>query len=68
MKEIEIKIVKDWHIDEIVELYKAGNWWKDCYDKSQIHNLIKGSYIFAVIVLKNTNKEIGMGRVLSDGR
>jgi len=68
MEEIEIKIVKEWNIDEIVELYKAGNWWKDCYDKKEIPNLIKGSYLFAVVVLKNSNKAVAMGRVLSDGK
>ena len=65
-QEIKIKFVKTWPEDEIVELYKAGGWWKNHYDKSEINNLIKNSYTFAVAVDKN-NEAIGMGRVLSDG-
>jgi len=66
-KDVDIKIVKDWPADDIVNLYKAGGWWKDCYDKSGIPLLIKGSFAFAVTVDKKTNKTIGMARVLSDG-
>lgn len=64
---IEIKIVDDWPEDEIVDLYKAGGWWKDSYDKSGIKHLITGSFAFAVVTHKSTDKAIGMGRVLSDG-
>ena len=64
---IEIKIVDDWPEDEIVNLYKSGCWWKDHYDKSGIKHLIKGSFVFAVVIDKKTGKTVGMGRVLSDG-
>ena len=64
---IEIKFVDDWDEDEIVNLYKAGNWWKDKYNSSSIKFLIKGSYKFAVIVKKDEGKAIGMGRIISDG-
>ena len=64
MKDIEIKIVDAWPEEDIIELYKAGGWWKDHY-KSEIKSLIKGSFAFAVAVHKN--KAIGMGRLLSDG-
>jgi len=64
---IEIKIVDDWPEDEIVNLYKTGGWWKDHYDKSGIKHLIKGSFVFAIVIDKKTGKTIGMGRVLSDG-
>lgn len=69
MKEdkIEIKFVNSWKRDEIVELYKAGGWWKDCYNPSGLKNLIKGSFAFAVAVDKTSGKAIGMGRVISDG-
>ncbi len=66
-RNIEIKFVKDWNENEIVDLYKAGNWWKDNYDSSSIRNLIKGSYKFAVVILKDEGKAIGMGRIISDG-
>lgn len=66
-KNILIKIVKNWQENDIVNLYKAGGWWKDTYDSSGINNLIKGSYAFVVIIDKELNKTIGMGRILSDG-
>ena len=64
---IEIKFVDTWSKDDIVELYKAGGWWKESYDSSAIDQLIKGSYAFAVVIDKKSNKTIGMGRILSDG-
>ena len=66
-EQFNIKFVRKWPEDEIVNLYKAGGWWKDHYDKSGIKYLIKGSFVFAVVVDKKTGKTIGMGRVLSDG-
>ncbi len=32
-REIVIKFVDFWPKEEIVELYKAGGWWKDSYEK-----------------------------------
>jgi len=64
---IEIKIVDFWPVNEIVELYKAGGWWKDYYNPSVIKDLIKGSFAFAIAIDKNYNKSIGMGRLISDG-
>ena len=64
---IEIRLVTSWPEDDIVDLYKAGGWWKDTYDKTGIPALIKGSYAFAVAVNTTTNKAVGMGRVISDG-
>ena len=66
-KNLEVKFVKNWLEDEIEILYKAGGWWKEHYDKSEIKNLIKGSFAFAVVVDNSTKKTIGMGRILSDG-
>ena len=68
MKEnnFEIKFVDNWPEDEIVELYKAGGWWKDSYDPSAIKPLIAGSFAFAVVVDKDSSKAIGMGRIISD--
>jgi len=67
IEDIEIKFVKTWNEDEIVELYKAGGWWKDHYSKSGITDLIKGSFAFAVVIDKKNRKAIGMGRIISDG-
>ena len=67
MKNIEIKLVKNWLTTDIVILYKAGNWWKNYYDPDELPRLIRNSYAFAVAVDKTTDKAIGMGRVISDG-
>ena len=64
---IEIKFVDTWPANDIVELYKAGGWWKESYAPSGIDSLIKGSYAFAVVVDKKLGKTIGMGRIISDG-
>jgi len=64
---IEIRIVDEWPKNEIVELFKAGGWWKDNYDASSIKDLIKGSFAFVVAIESNSKKAIGMGRLISDG-
>lgn len=66
-KDFEIKIVDSWSEDEIVDLYKAGGWWKDCYNKSRLKDLIKNSFVFMVVVEKRSGRAVGMGRLLSDG-
>jgi len=65
--DIEIRLVDSWSIDEIVELYRAGGWWKESYDTSLINQMIDGSFIFAVVVDTTIDKAVGMGRVISDG-
>ena len=65
--EVEIKIVDNWPENEIVDLYKAGGWWKDSYDSSGINPLIQGSFAFFVATEKKSGKAIGMGRIISDG-
>jgi GNAT superfamily N-acetyltransferase len=67
MKDIEIKFVDSWPEGEIIELYKAGGWWKETYDKSAIQSMIKGSFAFTIAVDKNSGRAIGMGRLISDG-
>ena len=64
--QVEVKIVDNWPEKEIMELYKAGGWWRSSYDSSGIKYLIKGSFAFAVVVDKSTKKAIGMGRLISD--
>ncbi len=65
--DIEIRFVDSWSIDEIVELYRAGGWWKESYDTSLINQMIDGSFIFAVVVDTTSDKAVGMGRIISDG-
>lgn len=64
---IDIKLVDSWVEKEIVALYKSAGWWKDSHDPSGIKKLIKGSFVFAVVVDSASGKAIGMGRILSDG-
>jgi GNAT superfamily N-acetyltransferase len=64
---IEIRLVKAWEEEPIVELYRAGGWWREGMDPSRLHELISGSYLFAVAINISTGKPIGMGRVMSDG-
>jgi len=64
---IEIRLVDNWPEDDLVKLYKAGGWWKNSYDKSKLKDLIKGSFIFAIVIDNNTKQTIGMGRIISDG-
>ena len=65
--DIEIRFVDSWSIDEIVELYRVGGWWKESYDTSLINQMIAGSFVFAVVVDTTRDKAVGMGRVISDG-
>nr|WP_321350016.1 GNAT family N-acetyltransferase [uncultured Methanoregula sp.] len=67
MGEIEIQCVQSWNADEIVDLYRAGGWWKEEYDPAEIPRLIRGSFVFAVAVDRSTGRAVGMGRVISDG-
>lgn len=64
---ISIELVNAWEDEPIVELYRAGGWWREDMDPSRLPELISGSYLFAVAVDIPTGKSIGMGRVISDG-
>ncbi len=64
---VKIKVVEYWNENQIVNLYKSADWWKECYDPSEINNLINGSFAFVIAVDNKTKKAIGMGRIISDG-
>jgi ribosomal protein S18 acetylase RimI-like enzyme len=65
--ELEVLHVKDWPVEEVVGLYKAGGWWKDVYDPSGIPDLIRGSADFVITYDRNAGRAVGMGRLISDG-
>jgi ribosomal protein S18 acetylase RimI-like enzyme len=67
MENIEIKLVKQWDTNQIVDLYRAGNWWEEYYNPNELPNLIENSFAFVVAVDTSLSKAIGMGRVISDG-
>jgi aralkylamine N-acetyltransferase len=60
-------LIEAWDTDQIIELYRAGGWWKDEFDPAGIPLLISGSFLFAAAVDPATGSAVGMGRVLSDG-
>jgi len=64
---VEVRYVDHWDVNEIVALYKEGDWWKQGSGSSFIHELIQNSFVFVVAIDTLTGKAIGMGRVLSDG-
>jgi aralkylamine N-acetyltransferase len=64
---ITVRLVHAWDEDEIVELYRAGGWWKEEYSSLEIPALIRGSFLFAVAVHEMSGRAVGMGRVISDG-
>ncbi len=66
-QDIQVELVKSWPIDEIIDLYKAGGWWKDEYEPEGLPLLIKGSFAFAVAIDRDSGKAVGMGRAISDG-
>ena len=66
-EDIQIKLVDSWPEQVVVSLYKMGGWWKESYDSSLIQSMIKGSFVFAIVVDTINDKAIGMGRVISDG-
>jgi aralkylamine N-acetyltransferase len=62
-----IQIIQSWDESEIANLYRAGGWWKEEYEQTELRHLMRGSFLFAVAVDEKTGRAIGMGRVISDG-
>jgi len=63
----EIAHVREWKVEEIVDLYRAGGWWKDSYNPSSLPELIRGSFDFIVVKETSSGRGIAMGRLISDG-
>ena len=66
VNQINVKMVKSWENNAIVDLYRAGGWWKEGMDPTRLGELIEGSFLFAVAIDISTGKTVGMGRVISD--
>jgi ribosomal protein S18 acetylase RimI-like enzyme len=64
---ITVQLVTAWDEHEIADLYRAGGWWKEEYQETEIPLLIRGSFLFAVAIHETSGRAVGMGRVLSDG-
>jgi GNAT superfamily N-acetyltransferase len=65
--DIAIQLVQTWDEVDIVNLYRAGGWWKEEYNQRDLPCLIRGSFLFVVAVDRKTGHAVGMGRVISDG-
>jgi GNAT superfamily N-acetyltransferase len=65
--DIAIRLVQTWDEVDIVNLYRAGGWWKEEYNQRELPRLIRGSFLFVVAVDVKTGHAVGMGRVISDG-
>jgi len=65
---MNIELVKEVDHNEFIALYQDAGWWEVDYEKdlSFIDNIVKGSFLFAVVV-NSEGRMVGMGRVLSDG-
>jgi ribosomal protein S18 acetylase RimI-like enzyme len=64
---VEYEIVTSAPIEEIVELYKAGDWWQESPEaRAVIPGMIKGSLCF-MVARSLDGRIVGMARVISDG-
>ena len=67
MREVEYEIVSSAPIEDIVELYKAGDWWQESPEsRDVIPGMIKGSLCF-MVARSLEGRIVGMARVISDG-
>ena len=62
----DFEIVTEAPVEAIVELYRAGGWWKEsAAAREVIPAMIRGSYCF--MVARSGGRIVGMGRAISDG-
>jgi ribosomal protein S18 acetylase RimI-like enzyme len=67
MREVEYEMVTSAPVEEIVELYKAGEWWQEGPESREIiPNMIKGSLCF-MVARSLEGRIVAMARVISDG-
>jgi GNAT superfamily N-acetyltransferase len=66
-EDFRIFMVKEWDIDALEDLYRAGGWWRGSYDRSSLPDLVRSSFGFAVVVHLPSGQTVGMGRLISDG-
>ena len=67
MAEFAYEIVTSVPEDALVELYKAGGWWReDPAWRASLPEMVRGSFCF-LVARDESGSVVGMGRVLSDG-
>ncbi|MCQ8893458.1 MAG: GNAT family N-acetyltransferase [Methanolinea sp.] len=62
-----VTIVKEWDTGALMNLYRAGGWWKEEWDPVEIPRLVRSTFAFVVAVDRTTKETVGMGRAISDG-
>jgi ribosomal protein S18 acetylase RimI-like enzyme len=67
MSDIVYEIVTSAPVESIVDLYKAGRWWReDPGWHAAIPRMVRGSFCF-LVAREPGGRLVGMGRVISDG-
>jgi len=64
---LDLFLVKEWDTRALVDLYRAGGWWKEGWDPAHIPLLIQSTFLFIVAVQRQSGRTVGMGRAISDG-
>lgn len=64
---VDLFLVKEWDTIALVDLYRAGGWWKEGWDPAHIPFLIRSTFLFLVAVDRQSGRTVGMGRAISDG-
>jgi len=66
-EELDLFVVREWDSRALVELYRAGGWWKEEWDPADIPLLVRSTFAFVVAVHRQSGRTVGMGRAISDG-
>ena len=67
MPAITYDVVKALPTEVVVELYRAGGWWKESPEwRAVIPRMIEGSFCF-MVAREEDGRIVGMGRAISDG-
>jgi aralkylamine N-acetyltransferase len=63
---VRFDVVTEAPLEAVIELYKAGGWWKEsAAARAIIPAMIRGSFCF--MVASEGERLVGMGRAISDG-
>ncbi len=67
MPEIQYEMVTSAPVEAIVDLYRAGGWWKENpRSRAIIADMVRGSFCF-MIARDENGRVVGMARTISDG-
>jgi aralkylamine N-acetyltransferase len=67
MAEIVYEFVESVPAEAVVDLYRAGGWWREePVSRAVIPAMVSGSFCF-LVARESRGRIVGMGRVISDG-